>query len=97
MVTSVEVPPGAALSRMAVAGFVLGVSAVGAGVLAVALDVPVLMPLMLVSVVLALVLGIAARRRVRRGGGRVRGSGLADWAIVLGSLGLLLALILPMT
>lgn len=67
------------------------------GVLAVALDVPVLMPLMLVSVVLALVLGIAARRRVRRGGGRVRGSGLADWAIVLGSLGLLLALILPMT
>jgi hypothetical protein len=84
-----------AYSLKAVASFLLGGLAIGAGLVAVALDYPALMVVMLASILLSVLLGILARRQVRRSEGRVLGSGLAGWGIGLGGVGILFVLLQP--
>jgi hypothetical protein len=81
--------------KTAVASVVLGLLAVGSGVVAVALDLPGLMVVMLGSVVSAIVLGVVSRGAARRNKGKSWGSALARGGVVLGLIGLAIALLLP--
>jgi hypothetical protein len=85
----------AAYSRTAITSFLMGGLAVSSGVLAVVLDFPALMAVMLASIFLSFLLGGLARRQVRRSQGRVRGTGLAGWGIGLGVIGILFVALLP--
>jgi hypothetical protein len=85
----------ATFSVKAITSFLLGGLAVGAGLVAVALDLPTLMVVMLASIVLSVLLGALARRQVRQSEGRLRGAGLARWGIGLGVVGIGFALLLP--
>jgi hypothetical protein len=82
-------------SRKAITSFLMGGLAVSSGVLAVVLDFPALMAVMLASIFLSVLLGGLARRQVRRSQGRFRGSGLAGWGIALGLIGILFVGLLP--
>jgi hypothetical protein len=82
-------------SRKAITSFLMGGLAVSAGVLAVVLDYPALIVVMLASIFLSFLLGYLARWQVRRSEGRLRGSGLARWGIGLGVIGILFVILLP--
>jgi heme A synthase len=82
-------------SRKSVASFLLGGLAAGTGVVAVALDYPILMAVILASSVLSIVLGVLAWKQVRRSPGRVRASPPVDWGIALSIIGVLFVLLLP--
>ena len=69
--------------RSAVASIMLGALAIGCSSADAGPAVPALVVLMLASSLLAVLLGVWARRQVRRGNGLVRRSGLAAWSIGL--------------
>lgn len=85
--------PAPRISLMAVASLLLGIVGVGSGYLAMAWEYPALLLVMLAAIVLAIVAGLTARGRVRRSGGHLKGSGLADLGIVLSVFGVLPLLI----
>jgi Protein of unknown function (DUF1559) len=69
--------------RSAVASIMLGALAIGCSSADAGPAVPALVVLMLASSLLAVLLGVWARRQVRRGNGLVRRSDLAAWSIGL--------------
>ena len=72
----------------AIASFVLGGLAIGAGLMAVRLGFRATLVVMLAPSLLSILLGRLAQWEVRRSNGRVQGSGLAGWGICLSVLGL---------
>jgi hypothetical protein len=84
-------------SRKAIASFLLGVLAIASGLSALVLDIPELMVVMLASTVPSIVLGVLARRQIRRRKGELRGSAVSAWGMWLGVVGMLFVLLLPAT
>ncbi len=89
--------PGRQRSVKAIAALLAGGVSVVSGVVAVAMDVPALMTLMVSSVLLSLVLGAMARRDSRLRAGKTAGFSLLNLAVALAVIGVLIALLLPAT
>ncbi len=83
-------------SLKAVAGFLLGGLALGAGLVAAGQNEPALAVVILASILLSLLLGILARGEVRRSNGLLRGSDLAAWGIAM-AVGTMFLQFLPTT
>jgi Protein of unknown function (DUF1559) len=81
-------------SLLAVASSALGGLGMGCSASDTVLAEPALVVVMFASSLISVLLGVRARKQVRRSSGRVRGSGLATWGIVM-AIGLVVVSLLP--
>jgi Protein of unknown function (DUF1559) len=79
----------------ALASFVLGGLAIGAGLMAVRLGFPAPLVVMLAPSLFSILLGRLAQWEVRQSNGRVQGSGLAGWGIFMSVVGIVFLLLAP--